>query len=86
MKIYLIESVNNKELYDYLRQKYIVVTNRRLYEANVIIVNKINNIRLALDIIDYALSQGKEIICIKDSFSKEYYVSNYLIQNGANYI
>lgn len=86
MKIYLIESTLNKELYNYLKQKHIVVNEKRLNEANVVIVNKVHNVRQALDIVDFALSQGIEIICIKNSFAKEYYVSNYLIQNGAIYV
>lgn len=86
MKIYLIESTSNKELYNYLKQKYIIVTKRKLNEANVVIVNKVHNIRQALDIVDFALNQGKEVICIKNNFAKEHYVCNYLIQNGANYV
>ncbi len=86
MKIYLVESINNKELYDYLKQKYIVVNKRNLNEANVVIVNKVHNIREALDIVDFALNQGKEVICIKNKFAKEHYVCNYLIKNGARHI
>lgn len=86
MKIYLIESISNKELYYYLKQKHIIVTKRKLNEASVVIVNKVHNIREALDIVDFALSQGIEVICIKNSFSKEHYVCNYLIQNGASYV
>ena len=86
MKIYLIESTSNKELYNYLKQKYVVVTKTDLNEAHVIIVNKVHNIREALDIVDFALNKGKEVICIKNNFAKEYYVCNYLIQNGASYV
>lgn len=86
MKIYLIESASNKELYNHLKQKHIIVTKTRLSETNVVIVNKVHNIRQALDIVDFALNQGKEIICIKNTFAKEHYVCNYLIQNGANYV
>lgn len=86
MKIYLVESTSNKELYNYLKQKHIIVTKKDLNEANVVIVNKVHDIRQALDIVDFALSRGKEIICIKNSFAKEHYVCNYLIQNGAIYV
>ncbi len=86
MKIYLVESALNKELYNHLKQKYVVVNKQRLKEANVVIVNKVHNVRQALDIVDFALSQGIEVICIKNSFAKEHYVCNYLIQNGANYV
>ena len=86
MKIYLIESTSNKELYNYLKQKHVVVTKTRLNEAHVVIVNKVHNVRQALDIVDFALNQGKEIICIKNRFAKEHYVCNYLIQNGASFV
>lgn len=86
MKIYLIESTSNKELYNYLKQKHVIVTKTRLKEAHVVIVNKVHNVRQALDIVDFALSQGKEIICIKNNFAKEHYVCNYLIQNGASFV
>lgn len=86
MKIYLVESTNNKELYNYLKQKHIIVTKRNLNEANVVVVNKVHNIRQALDIVDFALNEGKEVLCIKNSFAKEHYVCNYLIQNGASYV
>lgn len=84
MKIYLIEINNNKELYKYLKNKYILVYN--LNQADVVIVNKVYNIKLALDLIDYALMKGKEVICIKNKYAKEHYVCNYLIKNGAMYI
>lgn len=86
MKIYLIESTVNKELYNHLKQKHIIVSKRKLNEARVVIVNKVHNVRQALDIVDFALSQGIEVICIKNNFAKEHYVCNYLIQNGANYV
>lgn len=86
MKIYLVEENNNKELCDYLNKKHVLVTKSRIKEAKVIIVNKVNNVKNALDIVDFGLSQGKEIICIKNNFAKEHYVCNYLIKNGANYI
>ncbi len=86
MKIYLIESTSNKELYNYLKQKHIVIGKNKINEAHVVIVNKVHNVKLALNIVDFALSQGKEVICIKNKFAKEYYVCNYLIQNGASYV
>ena len=86
MKIYLIESSHNKELNIYLKNKYILLGKDKLHLADVIIVNKVYNIKEGLEIVDYALMKGKEIICIKNSFAKESYLSNYLIQNGAKYI
>lgn len=86
MKIFLVESEKNKELYLYLKQKYILVKQKNLKEAQVVIINKVYNIKQALDIVDYALNYGKEIICIKNKFAKEHYVCNYLIKNGAKYI
>ena len=86
MKIYLVERINNKELYYYLKQKYIIVSRRNLDKASVIIVNKVHNVRQALDIVDFALSKGIEVICIKNNFAKEHYVCNYLIKNGASYV
>lgn len=83
MKIYIIESENNKEIASYLKEKHQILNIYNISEADVIIVNKVHNIKLALNIIDCALNLGKEIICIKNRFGKEYYVSNYLIKNGA---
>ena len=83
MKIYLVESESNKELYNYLMKKYIMVQYANLNEAKVIIVNKVYNVRKALDIVDFALNNGKEVICLKNKIGKEYYVCNYLIKDGA---
>lgn len=86
MKIYLIESNKNKELNIYLKNKYKLLNKQNIHLADVIIVSKVYNVREGLDIVDFALMQGKEIICIKHGFAKESYLSNYLIQNGAKYI
>ena len=86
MKIYLIESSNNKELSVYLKNKYKLLSKQKLHLADVIIVSKVDNVKEGLDIVDFALMNGKEIICIKHGFAKDSYVSNYLIQNGAKYI
>ena len=84
MKVYVIEPLNNIELCEYLREKKVYVKNLTL--ADVVIVDKALNVRKSLDIIDIALMHGKEILCIKNGFAKEYYVSNYLINDGAIYI
>ena len=84
MKVYVLEKENNVELWKYLKVKNILCTN--IYSADVIIVNKVVNIRKGLDVIDIALMMGKEIICIKNRFGKEYYVCNHLIEEGAIYI
>ena len=84
MKIFLLEFWNNKEIYNYLKDKYYLVNTP--YSADVVLINKVYNVKTALEIVDYMLNSGKEIICIKNRFSKENYVSNYLIKNGAIYI
>lgn len=84
LKVYLIEKENNKELLKIIQEKRIIVNN--LKTANVIVVDKVKNIKEALNEIDYALMQGIEVICIKNIFSKEGYVANYLIKDGASYI
>lgn len=86
LKIYLIEKNNNSEILNILENKKHIVMENKIKLADVIIVNKVKNIKNALDKIDYALMQGKEIICFKNSFSKEGYVANYLIRDGASYI
>ena len=86
MNIYLIEPYNNKEIYKILSKKYKMVKTEDISKACVIIVNKVYNVRQALDIIDYGLSVGKEILCIKNNFAKEHYVCNYLIKEGARYV
>lgn len=84
LKVYLIEKENNKELVSVIREKRVIVDNFKT--ANVIVIDKVTNVREALDKIDFALMQGTEILCIKNIFSKEGYVANYLIKDGANYV
>lgn len=84
MKVYVLEPKNNIELCKYLRDKKVYEKNLTL--ADVVIVDKALNVRRSLDIIDIALMHGKEILCIKNGFAKEYYVSNHLIYDGAKYI
>ena len=67
-----------------MKSKYEIAND--LFSADVLIVDKVNNISLAFDYIDTALMQGIEIICIKNTFHKESYVSNFLIKNGAKYV
>ena len=54
--------------------------------ADVVIVNRVENIRRGLDVVDVMLALGKEVICIKSGYGKEYYVCNYLIKDGAIFI
>lgn len=84
MKIYLLEKESNKELYNYLKGRYIIEHN--INYADVIIVDKVKEINKALCIIDFALMQGKEILCIKNNYGKEDYVCNHLIKDGAGYV
>ena len=86
MNIYLIEKDNNTELYNFLNKKYKVVGIKDISRACVIIVNRVYNIKQALDIVDFALNRGIEVICIKNKFAKEHYVCNYLIREGAIHI
>ncbi len=84
MKVYVLEPLNNVELCKYLKEKNAYAKNLTL--ADVVIVDKALNIRKALDVVDLALMHGKEILCIKNGFAKEYYVSNHLIRDGAKYV
>lgn len=84
MKVYVLENQNNVEWCEYLKLKNLLCNN--IYIADVIIVNKVENIRKGLDIIDGALMLGKEVICIKNKFGRKYYVCNHLIKEGAMYI
>lgn len=84
IKLYILEKDLNPKIYEYLKIKYYVTHN--LMQADVIIVAKVKEVSIAFDIIDFALSSGKEIICIKGNFSKENYVSSNLIKNGATWI
>ena len=84
MKVYVLEQENNIEWCEYLKMKNVLCTN--IYIADVIIVNKVEKIRKGLDIVDSALMLGKEVICIKNKFGREYYVCNHLIKDGAMYI
>lgn len=86
MNIYLIEKDNNTELYNFLNKKHKVVGIKDISRACVIIVNRVYNIKQALDIVDFALNRGIEVICIKNKFAKEHYVCNYLIREGATHI
>lgn len=84
MRVYVLEEENNIEWCKYLKTKNMLC--RNIYIADVIIVNKVENIRKGLDKIDFALMLGKEVICIKNKFGREYYVCNHLIKEGAMYI
>ena len=84
MKVYVVEPKNNIELCEYLIERKVYINSLTL--ADVVIVDKALDIRKSLDIIDCALMNGKEILCVKNGFGKEYYVSNHLIYDGAKYI
>ena len=84
MKVYVLEPKNNIELCKYLIERKVYINNLTL--SDVVVVDKAVNVREALDIVDFALMQGKEILCFKNEFKKENYVSNYLIQDGAKFI
>ena len=84
MKVYLLEYENNKDLCEYLKERNMWCND--MFLADVVIVNKVENIRRGLDVVDSMLMQGKEVICIKNKFGKEYYVCNHLIKEGAMYV
>jgi len=84
MKVYVLEPKNNMEWYQYLKGKNIWCSN--VYNADVVIINRVINIRKGLDVIDQVLMLGKEVICIKNKFGREYYVCNHLIKEGAIYV
>jgi len=84
MKVYILEQENNKEWHEYLKGKNMWCGNLLL--ADVVIVNRVENIRRGLDIVDSMLMLGKEVICIKNKFGREYYVCNHLIKEGAMYV
>ncbi len=84
MKVYVLEPKNNIELCKYLIERKVYINSLTL--ADVVIVDKALNIKRSLDIIDCALMKGKEILCVKNGLGKEYYVSNYLIKDGAKFI
>jgi len=84
MRVYVLEEENNMEWYEYLKEKNMWCSS--IYLADVIIVNKVENIRRGLDVVDGALMMGKEVICIKNKFGREYYVCNHLIKEGAMYV
>ena len=86
MNIYLIEENNNKELYSFLNKKYKLVKTQEISKACVVIVNRVFNVKQALDIVDFALNSGIEVICIKNKFAKEHYVCNHLIKEGAKFV
>ena len=84
MRVYVLEPKNNIELCNYLIERKVYINSLTL--ADVVVVDKVINIREGLDRIDFALMQGKEILCFKNEFKKENYVSNYLIKDGARFI
>lgn len=84
MRVYVLEPKNNEEWYKYLISKNICCNN--VFESDVVIINRVENIRKGLDIVDAMLMLGKEVICVKNKFGKEYYVCNHLIKEGAMYI
>lgn len=87
MNVFIIESTLNYEIVDCVRNKYNVETDLfKIKNCNVLIVGLVEDIKLALKIIDIALQNGIEVICIKYGTYKKAFVSNLLINEGAIYI
>lgn len=74
-----IAKISNNKLYAFNCNNIEEIQYYLLSMSDVIIVGRIANIKEALEFIDIALSQGKEIVCIKNSG----YVANKLIKDGA---
>lgn len=95
LNVYIIEPHNNKELVQYINKKYNVINEKSLKQLegyiysliDVVIVAKVQNIKLGLEIVDYTLYCGKEIICIKwNIYNRQWYLSRHLFRAGANVI
>lgn len=87
MRIFVIEQDKNLHLVKYLKEKYLVETNiQNLKKCSVVVISNIVNIKLALEIVDVALQQGIEVICIKSQNYKQCFVCNLLIYEGAMYV
>lgn len=83
---YKIADIGKGELYlnKKIPPKYIPVI--LFFLADVIIVGRVSNINLGLDVVDMALTKGKEIICISGNSGKSWYLSRHLIKDGATFI
>ena len=85
MKVFVIESELNKEIVEHISKKYIIQNNiNKLYECGAVIVGRVKNIKLALEIIDVVLQLGIDVICVKENVNN--FVCNLLIKEGAIYI
>ena len=69
LNVYILEEGINLELSSYLKVRFNVVNN--VDKADVILVNRVINIQKGLQIVDYSLMKGKEIVCIKNKFGRE---------------
>ena len=91
LNIYIIELENNKEILNYISKRFNIIkiyNYSKLEEyiekvIDVIIVAKVKNINMGIQIVDQALLYGKEIICIKGNYEKEWYLSRHLSKDGA---
>ncbi len=52
--------------------------------ADVVIINKVNNIKLGFELLDFALDLGKDVYAVPgDIYNSDSYLSNYSIKTGA---
>lgn len=91
LNIYVLDIHLNIDLKKYLQIKYNVLKTDEKYnnskfnfinQADVILVSNVKNISEGLEIIDIALSMGKEIVCVMDKLN-ENYLAYILKKDGA---
>lgn len=91
LNIYIIELENNKELLNYISTRFNVIKTYNYAKLekyiekviDVIIIAKVTNIERGIQIVDHALSCGKEVVCIRGTFEKKWYLSRHLSKDGA---
>lgn len=91
LNVYIIEIENNEEILNCINKRVNIIKTYSYIELeqyiekviDVVIVAKIKNINVGLQIVDQALLYGKEIICIKGSYEKDSYLSRHLSKDGA---
>ena len=83
MKIYIVEREINKEVEEIFDKHFIIDRISDLKKCNVVIISKVKDIKKSINIVETALQNGIEIICIKPVFCKEGFLCNLLIKEGA---
>lgn len=91
LNVYIIEIENNKEILNCINKRVNIIKTYGYVQLeqyikeviDVVIVAKVKNINVGLQIVDQALLYGKEIICIKGNYEKDSYLSRHLSKDGA---